>query len=135
MPRHSGPAVPRVPRVLALSARYQAFLRQSGLVDDEADLARVRLHTGGPIAWYLRRQGRSAITLGRHIWFVSAAKRDDPALLVHELVHVAQFRRMGTVRFLVTYLCDLARARFRYGRDLPLEAPAYERQGRSRERH
>lgn len=120
--------------MLALSPRYQAFLRQSGLVDDEADLAGVRLHTGGPIGWYLRRQGRSAITLGRHIWFVSAAKRDDPALLVHELVHVAQFRRMGAVRFLAAYLHDLARARFRYSRALPLEAPAYERQARARGR-
>ena len=58
-------------------------------------------------------------------------RRDDVALLVHELVHVAQYRRLGKARFLRQYLLDLAKARG-YSRRLPLEAPAYERQAAAR---
>jgi hypothetical protein len=50
------------------------------------------------------------------------------ALLAHELKHVEQYRSRGHVAFLARYLLDLARNRFRYSRDLPLEAECYELQ-------
>ena len=98
------------------------------LVDADVDTSRVVLHVGGLAAAYLRLVKKRAITFRGHIWFRDEAVRGDRALVVHELVHVGQYRRMGTPRFLFHYLRDLARARFRYSHDLPLEAPAYARQ-------
>ena len=104
------------------------WLQANALLDDGLALADVRLHIGGPLSWYLRLVKKSAITFGANIWFVSEAKRDDLALLAHELVHVGQYRGMGIPRFLVRYGLDMLKAGFRYSRKLPLEAPAYERQ-------
>ena len=117
---------------MRVQSGVRLWLANSGLVDPEVDTARVESHVGGPITWYLRTMGRSAITFGSHVWFVSEAKRSDLPLLVHELVHVAQYRRLGFARFLFQYLTDLAKARFKYGKGLPLEAPAYERQKMAR---
>jgi GNAT superfamily N-acetyltransferase len=117
---------------IAVSAARRAFLESHAFVDAGVDLARVRLHVGGPPTWYLRLVHQSAITIGNGVWFISAEKRDDDALVAHELVHVAQYREMGVPRFLLRYLVDLARARFRYSRTLPLEAPAYARQAAAR---
>lgn len=111
-----------------LATGTQNWLSAMQLLDPEADLTRVRLHTGGFFAWYLKVAGNSAITFGNHVWFVSEARKGDIALLAHELVHVAQYRRMGRMRFLARYGLDLVRARFRYSRALPLEVPAYARQ-------
>ena len=110
----------------------RAWLEASGLVDPEVDLDVVSLHTRGPLAWYLRLVGRGAITLGDGVWYREASRVHDRALLVHELVHVAQYRRLGRLRFVASYLRDLLRAGFRYSRSLPLEAPAYERQAQAR---
>ena len=104
------------------------WLQANALLDDGLALADVRLHIGGPLSWYLRLVKKSAITVGANIWFVSEAKRDDLALLAHELVHVGQYREMGVPRFLARYGRDMLKAGFRYSRKLPLEAPAYERQ-------
>jgi len=96
-------------------------------------LGRVRLVHDGPVAWFVRhvlRQG--AMTLGHRIYFGRARfDRRNPrslALLVHELKHVEQFERLGWAGFLVRYLGALAKNRFRYSHDLPLEAEAYEAQ-------
>ena len=105
----------------------------SGLVDPEVSLADVRLRIGGPFAWYLRLVKKRAITIGRNIWFRDEAARADTALVIHELVHVGQYARMGTPRFLATYFRDLAKAWFHYSHNLPLEAPAYERQAKANE--
>ena len=48
-------------------------------------------------------------------------------------MHVAQYRRIGRVRFVARYLLDLAKAGFRYSKELPLEAPAYARAEQARE--
>ncbi len=104
------------------------WLQANALLDDGLALADVRLHIGGPLSWYLRLVKKSAITVGANIWFVSEAKRDDLALLAHELVHVGQYREMGVPRFLARYGLDMLKAGLRYSRKLPLEAPAYERQ-------
>lgn len=97
------------------------------------DLGRVRLVRRGPVAWFVRRVLRQgAMTLGHRIYFGKA--QFDPrsgrslALLVHELKHVEQFERLGRFGFFRRYAGALARNRFRYSHDLPLEAEAYEAQ-------
>lgn len=119
---------------VSIAPEDRAWLSASGLVDPGAVLAGVRLHCGGPITWYLRRRRRGAMTIGRHVWFARRERFADRALLAHELVHVAQYRDLGALRFLSRYLLDLARARFRYGETLPLEAPAYARGREARAR-
>lgn len=111
-----------------LAPGEQHWLGAMELLDPEADIARVRLHVGGIPGWYLKLVGNSAITFGNHVWFVSETSKTDIALMAHELVHVAQYRRMGRLRFLTRYGLDLLRAGFRYSKTLPLEAPAYARQ-------
>ena len=82
---------------------------------------------------YLRLVKKRAITIGPNIWFRDDAARADTTLIVHELVHVGQYARMGIPRFLTVYIKDMAKARFHYSHDLPLEAPAYARQARAKE--
>lgn len=73
--------------------------------------------------------GAAAITLGR---VVSVRRRfaTDERLLRHELVHVRQWRQLGTVGFLARYLGAYLRWRLRgYGhwaayRRIPLEVEA-----------
>ena len=83
---------------------------------------------GGPGGWYLRLVGQGAITLGDHVFFREQRKRDDADLIVHELVHVGQYRTLGRLRFVGRYLRDWAQRGMRYSKGLPLEAPAYTRQ-------
>ena len=104
------------------------WLMNHDFVDDRVDLDRVRLRVGGPPTWYLSVVRNRAITLGHQVWFREEQHREDRALIAHELVHVGQYARMGRLRFISTYLWHLARAGFRYGKALPLEAPAYARQ-------
>ncbi len=118
--------------VTGVASTTEQWLQGNALLDDGVAPGDVRLHVGGPLTWYLRAVKKSAITFGSHIWFVNEAKRDDLALLAHELVHVGQYRRMGVPRFLGRYGLDILKAGFRYSRKLPLEAPAYERQALAR---
>ena len=77
----------------------------------------------GIIRWYLEKAGFWAITLPLRVptVFVLAEHQDDVDLIAHELVHVEQIRRMGRVKFLVTYLWY----QLKYGyRDNPLEIEA-----------
>lgn len=110
----------------------RAWLEESGLVDDNVDLEAVRLKVGGFWTWYLRLQRMGAITHGDSIWYRNEEKRADLDLLVHELVHVGQYRELGRLGFLRQYAVVLIRARG-YNRNLPLEKPAYERQKAARE--
>ncbi|HMS59602.1 MAG TPA: DUF4157 domain-containing protein [Tepidiformaceae bacterium] len=109
-----------------------AWLQSSGLVDRDVDLDAVRPHTAGPPSWWVRSRRLSAITLGNHIWFSAPEHQRSRALLVHELVHVAQYRRLTTPVFCLRYFVHSARRGFRYSRDLPFEAPAYARQAQAR---
>lgn len=123
----------------AVSAILGEWLAAESLLDEGVLLERVRFHDGGLPSLYLRLVKRRAITFGDHVWFREAAVGDQARqanwpLFAHELVHVAQYRRLGATRFVAVYLRDLARARFRYSRQLPLEAPAYERQRVAEER-
>ena len=51
---------------------------------------------------WLVAPGASATTLGRLV-FMRPDAVDRPRLLRHELVHVAQYRRVGVLRFLARY--------------------------------
>jgi hypothetical protein len=113
---------------MRIEALDRAWLAASGLVDPDVDLSRVSLHTGGVPTWWVRTRGRSAMTIGNHIWFSTPAKARSRGLLVHEFVHVGQYHRMTVPVFLVRYFAQLAGAGFRYSKRLPLEAPAYARQ-------
>ncbi|MFN0095782.1 MAG: DUF4157 domain-containing protein [Dehalococcoidia bacterium] len=108
------------------------WLALNGLVNPEVDLQNVRLHHGGPLTWYLAATRHGAITFGNHIFYRKRERMEKRDLLVHELVHVAQYRRIGMLRFHARYLRDALRSirttGKAYGRDLPLEKPAYDTQ-------
>lgn len=75
---------------------------------------------GNPIAKAAFRNGNSAITLRRTIYFGPAYHRRDfstgkaaaKGLFTHELTHVWQYDRLGTAWFLAKYLIQYARAGF-----------------------
>lgn len=66
------------------------------------------------------RQGNGAITLRRSIYFDSAYYRpdfsaggaDDKGLLIHELTHVWQYRRLGVPAFFACYVRDFCACGF-----------------------
>jgi hypothetical protein len=107
----------------------RAWIASNRLVNPEVDLHKVRLHHGGPVNWYLALTKHGAITFGNHIYYRKPDRMERRDLLVHELVHVAQYRRLGVLRFHARYLRDalrnLRKTGKTYGRDLPLEKPAY----------
>ncbi|HYJ81581.1 MAG TPA: DUF4157 domain-containing protein [Allosphingosinicella sp.] len=83
---------------------------------------RVRLrhgHGGNPAAMAAFRNGNTAITLRRSIYFrihysddFSAADVASRALFHHEMTHVWQYAKLGVPRFLARYARDLAACRF-----------------------
>ncbi|HEX8620898.1 MAG TPA: hypothetical protein VF718_02935 [Allosphingosinicella sp.] len=86
------------------------------------DVAGVRLvagHDGNPLPGAAFRNGNTAITLRKTVYFGAHYCPDfadaDPhacALFVHEMTHVWQYARLGLLRFGLTYLRDLAACRF-----------------------
>ena len=100
------------------------------------DYARVRIvggAGGNPIAAIAFANGNAAITLGRRIHYcdgvdedLAAAGIEARALLLHELTHVWQYRRLGMLRFLLRYVWEFlavgcrAAAMYRYA---PGETP------------
>jgi hypothetical protein len=79
--------------------------------------------------------GFAGMTLGRWI-LVSRGHEHDRDLIAHELVHVHQWRQLGSVRFLVRYLGAYAQSRWHgMGHQaayeaIPLEAEARALAGR-----
>jgi hypothetical protein len=79
---------------------------------------------GNPIAAIAFRNGNSAITLGPRVHFqpvrfladFSTAKPAARGLLVHELTHVWQYRRLGMIRFFARYAREYAGSGFNAGR-------------------
>jgi hypothetical protein len=61
------------------------------------------------IAWYLKSLGYRAITLPPFGIYALQDSIQDEALLRHELVHWEQYKRMGALRFYVTYIWLLMR--------------------------
>ena len=83
-----------------------------------------RLWVGGPVP-----PGADAWTLGSTV-IVRKRSAGSVHLLTHELEHVRQYRELGVIRFLATYLRDYLRWRIRgYGhkaayRRIPAEISA-----------
>ena len=101
-------------------------------------LDNVKIVTNGPVCWYVRNVAKQgAMTISPFIFYgrdqLDPEQPSSMALLAHELKHVEQYRTMGHVAFLAKYLRDLAKNRFKYAHDLPLEAPAYALQHEVRE--
>ncbi len=79
--------------------------------------------------------GIVAITLGRWV-LVRHGHEHDAGLLVHEMVHVQQWRELGPVHFLGRYLIEYTRHRVRGMRHWPAyEAISLEREARDRSGH
>jgi hypothetical protein len=104
---------------------------------DPATAARVRV-----VRVPVLPPGASGMTLGRWVLLLSDAdRRGGRTLLAHELVHVEQFRRHGTIRFLLRYLGQYLRALRRLRshrtayRSMPLELEARARADQWRARH
>jgi len=54
----------------------------------------------------------SAITFGNRIYFSKPLNQNDPStifLIAHELVHVEQYKKNGTISFLLKYVGELIR--------------------------
>lgn len=77
------------------------WLTTWGLVEEDVDLQKVRLHVAGPMGGYLKVTNHGALTTGYRIWFRTEARRNHFDLPAHELVHVGQYRRLGRLRFLL----------------------------------
>ena len=66
---------------------------------------------GNPAAMAAFRNGNTAITLGRTIYFrpdkyrpeLAAGSADEQDLLIHELTHIWQYARLGMPRFFAIY--------------------------------
>lgn len=75
----------------------------------------------GLIAWVLRRTGFAGVALAPWGIFVLPEHLNNQRLIDHEQVHWKQWRRMGTVRYYLTYLWQA----LRYGyRNAPMEREA-----------
>jgi hypothetical protein len=61
------------------------------------------------IAWYLKASGYRAITLPPFGIYAIEGSTDDAQLARHEQAHWEQYKRMGLVKFYVTYLWLLMR--------------------------
>lgn len=80
-----------------------------------ADLDRVDLRPAPPALRWIWRRGVVAMTVRNRVYVAPQQLSGDPerlaGLLVHELVHVRQWREVGSRRFLMRYLGDYLRAR------------------------
>jgi hypothetical protein len=94
-------------------------------------LERMRALTGRPWQWVPPVIGMAAITLGDHVLIRSG--RYDPdtprglALIAHEAMHVAQYRRHGRIGMAARYLWGQLKCGFRHDRH-PMEIPCIETQ-------
>lgn len=85
--------------------------RKAGLDTGDLDLRSVTIRMMPPAVSRVLGSRVGAMTVGNDI-FVTHDKYDDmvggrnPVLLLHELVHVHQWRREGPARFLARYVCD-----------------------------
>lgn len=94
------------------------------------DLTEVSVKDSGLSARLVKRLRRSAITIGRTIFFgegcFDVLSIKGLALIAHELKHVEQYREEGAIEFLLKYLWDWVLMGFKRSRDLPLEKEAYD---------
>lgn len=71
---------------------------------------------------FLRLFGKKGLTFRSHVFLAHRAGEVPVGYLAHEYAHVRQYRRLGTLRFLWTYLRELVT--HGYGPTMPLEAEA-----------
>lgn len=84
------------------------------------DRIRLRLgHGGNPAAIAAFRNGNTAITLRRTLYFrihysddFSTGDVSAQSLFHHEMTHIWQYAKLGVPRFLIRYARDLAACRF-----------------------
>lgn len=75
----------------------------------------------GLVAWVLRRTGFAGVALAPWGIFILPEHLANQRLTRHELVHWQQYRRMGAVKYYLTYLYQV----IRYGyRNAPMEREA-----------
>lgn len=92
-------------------AQIEEFLR-AHLRDQEISLPELRVHTGLFARWATRLMRAGGFTIGRHIFVAPKLVRRDERgrlvvpgwLIVHEAVHVLQFRRVGACRLALSYV-------------------------------
>ena len=96
----------------------------------DPDLARANIISSGFVARLVKKFDRAGITFGKTILFGEGYY--DPfsprgiALLAHELKHVQQYKKEGTIRFVLRYLWDWGRLGCKYSREIPFENEAYD---------
>jgi hypothetical protein len=103
-----------------LTAGEIALLRDAFGEGLPYDRVRLRLgHGGNPAAMSAFRNGNTAITLRRSIYFgtqysddFSKADVRAQSLFHHEMTHIWQYAKLGVPRFFARYARDLAACRF-----------------------
>jgi len=78
----------------------------------------------GPWRWFLKSQGYRGITMPWRSIYVLEEHFSSSELRYHELIHIEQLERDGTLRFCALYLYYLIR--YGYWRN-PYEIEAYDR--------
>ena len=99
-----------------MSTSAAGAVERAGLDVGDLDISHVALHE---MPWWMTRvlgSGVRAITLSDNIFvapdfYEAVVGGQKPTLLLHELVHVGQWRREGKVVFLARYVSDYARNR------------------------
>jgi len=91
-------------------------VQRAGLGDEQALAEGVRIVSMPRLLRIVVGRRVQAITLGRVIFvkpavFERVVSGDEPGLLLHELVHVAQWQDHGVVDFTYRYLTEYARLR------------------------
>ncbi len=113
-------------KTTVLNALLAANIADHALCQRAVDEALIIAHHGSlqsvrclrsSIAYVALRQRASGITLGPHIYirthFFDPDQRIPLDLLAHEVAHVLQFQRDGTITFLRRYLWDYTYNRLR----------------------
>jgi len=95
-----------------------------------ADLARANLVCSGLPARLVKRLNRAGITLGKTVLFgeghYNPFSPEGLALMAHELKHVEQYGKEGTMGFLAKYLWHWVAQGFKYSEEIPFEKEAFE---------
>lgn len=99
-----------------MSTPASGVVKNAGIDVGDLDISNVTLHE---MPWWMTRvlgSGVGAITLSDNIFvapdvYEAVVGGERPRLLLHELVHVSQWRREGKLGFLTRYTTDYLRNR------------------------
>jgi len=73
------------------------------------------------IRWMLRWRGFAGVTLPPFGIYILAERMHDEGLIRHEQAHWEQYKRMGAIRFYLTYIWQVLRYSYR---NAPMEVEA-----------